>query len=59
MTAPEGVHERFLTRRQLMERLGMIGAGAFVSQSALAWITRGAGPPNETATSRGNRLLSI
>jgi phospholipase C len=30
-----------LTRRQLMERLGMVGAGAFVSQSALAWM---AGP---------------
>jgi phospholipase C len=30
-----------LTRRQLMERLGMVGAGAFVSQGALAWM---AGP---------------
>ncbi|MGZ4305619.1 MAG: phospholipase C, partial [Solirubrobacteraceae bacterium] len=27
------------TRRQLMERLGMVAAGAFVSQSALAWMT--------------------
>jgi phospholipase C len=30
-----------LTRRQLMERVGMVGVGAFVSQSALAWM---AGP---------------
>ncbi|MGA2925006.1 MAG: hypothetical protein ABSG43_03260 [Solirubrobacteraceae bacterium] len=34
----QGVH---LTRRQLIERLGMVGAGAYVSQSALAWM---AGP---------------
>ena len=27
-----------MTRRQLMERLGMVGAGAFVSQSAFAWM---------------------
>ncbi len=27
-----------LTRRQLMERLGMVGAGTFVSQSALSWM---------------------
>jgi phospholipase C len=34
--------ERFegdLTRRQLMERLGMVSAGAYVSQSALSWMT--------------------
>lgn len=31
---------RHLTRRQLMERLGMVGAGAFVSQSAMAWLAR-------------------
>jgi phospholipase C len=36
-----GQDGRDLTRRQLMERLGMVGAGAFVSQSALAWM---AGP---------------
>jgi phospholipase C len=33
---PDGAQ---LTRRQLMERLGMVGAGAFVSQSALSWMT--------------------
>jgi phospholipase C len=38
MNMPDG---QDLTRRQLMERLGMVGAGAFVSQSALAWM---AGP---------------
>ena len=30
-----------MTRRQVMERLGMVGAGAFVSDAALAWM---AGP---------------
>ena len=38
-----------LTRRQLMERLGMVGAGAFVSQSALAWM---AGPSWASAIER-------
>jgi phospholipase C len=36
----EGDSKR-VTRRQVMERLGMIGAGAFVSDAALAWM---AGP---------------
>jgi phospholipase C len=41
MDLPNDVQGGRLTRRQLMERLGMVGAGAFVSQSALAWM---AGP---------------
>jgi phospholipase C len=41
MDLPDDLHGKHLTRRQLMERLGMVGAGAFVSQSALAWM---AGP---------------
>jgi len=41
MDLPDELQGKHLTRRQLMERLGMVGAGAFVSQSALAWI---AGP---------------
>src|SRR3984885_10641772 len=41
MDLPEGLMGKGVTRRQLMERLGMVGAGAFVSQSALAWM---AGP---------------
>jgi phospholipase C len=43
---PQGEH---LTRRQLMERLGMVGAGTFVSQSALAWM---AGPSWAAAINR-------
>ncbi len=39
MTVPDDLDGKFLTRRQLMERLGMVGAGAFVSQSALAWLS--------------------
>jgi len=42
-----------LTRRQLMERLGMVGAGAFVSQSALAWM---AGPGWASAIERAARI---
>ncbi|HEY1507950.1 MAG TPA: alkaline phosphatase family protein [Solirubrobacteraceae bacterium] len=38
MELPEDLQGKHLTRRQLMERLGMVGAGAFVSQSALSWI---------------------
>jgi phospholipase C len=41
MDLPDDLQGQNLTRRQLMERLGMVGAGAFVSQSALAWM---AGP---------------
>ena len=41
MGVPEQLDGKQLTRRALMERLGMVGAGAFVSQSALAWM---AGP---------------
>jgi phospholipase C len=37
MNMPDG---QDLTRRQLMERLGIVGAGAFVSESALAWMAR-------------------
>ncbi len=41
-----------LTRRQLMERLGMVGAGAFVSQSALGWL---AGPSWASVIERAAR----
>jgi phospholipase C len=47
------VPEESLTRRQLMERLGMVGAGAFVSQSALAWM---AGPGWASAIERAARI---
>ena len=49
MNRPDGED---LTRRQLMERLGMVGAGAFVSQSALAWM---AGPSWASAIERAAR----
>ena len=41
MELPEDLQGRALTRRQLMSYLGMVGAGAFVSESAAAWV---AGP---------------
>jgi phospholipase C len=47
------VPEQSLTRRQLMERLGMVGAGAFVSQSAMAWM---AGPGWASAIERAARI---
>src|SRR6201995_5639544 len=50
MNMPEG---QDLTRRQLMERLGMVGAGAFVSQSALAWL---AGPGWASTIERAARI---
>jgi phospholipase C len=50
MNMPDG---QDLTRRQLMERLGMVGAGAFVSQSALAWM---AGPGWASAIERAARI---
>jgi phospholipase C len=50
MNMPDGQN---LTRRQLMERLGMVGAGAFVSQSALAWM---AGPGWASAIERAARI---
>ena len=40
MGVPEELFGQRLTRRALLERLGMVGAGAFVSQSALAWLAR-------------------
>jgi phospholipase C len=49
MDLPDEIGGRHLTRRQLMERLGMVGAGAFVSQSALAWM---AGPSWASAIER-------
>jgi phospholipase C len=52
MDLPEELGDRNLTRRQLMERLGMVGAGAFVSQSALAWM---AGPSWASAIERAAR----
>jgi phospholipase C len=42
-----------LTRRQLMERLGMVGAGAFVSQSALSWM---AGPSWASVIQRAAKM---
>jgi phospholipase C len=47
---PQGNH---LTRRQLLERLGMVGAGAFVSQSALAWM---AGPSWASVIERAAKI---
>jgi phospholipase C len=41
MELPEDLQGRALTRRQVMSYLGMVGAGAFVSESAAAWV---AGP---------------
>ena len=41
MELPEDLQGRALTRRQLMSYLGVVGAGAFVSESAAAWV---AGP---------------
>jgi len=38
MDLPPDVNGNHLTRRQLMERLGMVGAGVFVSQTALSWM---------------------
>jgi phospholipase C len=52
MTGPEELPDGLLTRRRLMERLGMVGAGAFVSQSALAWM---AGPSWASAIERAAR----
>ncbi len=49
VSAFQGEH---LTRRQLMQRLGMVGAGSFVSQSALAWM---AGPSWAAAIERAAR----
>ena len=49
MDLPDRRDNEHLTRRQLMERLGMVGAGAFVSQSALAWM---AGPSWASAINR-------
>jgi phospholipase C len=41
MDLPEEPQGKHVTRRQLMERMGMVGAGAFVSEAALSWM---AGP---------------
>jgi phospholipase C len=53
MELPERLAGEHLTRRQLMERLGMVGAGAFVSQSALAWM---AGPSWASVIERAARV---
>jgi phospholipase C len=37
MNLPEGLRDRNLTRRQLLNYFGMLGAGAVVSQPAAAW----------------------
>ena len=37
MELPEDLQGRAISRRQLMSYLGMVGAGAFVSESAVAW----------------------
>jgi len=52
MDLPDELQGKHLTRRQLMERLGMVGAGAFVSQSALAWM---AGPTWASVIERAAR----
>jgi len=52
MDHPEELNGKGLTRRQLMERLGMVGAGAFVSQSALGWM---AGPSWASTIERAAR----
>src|SRR5271170_6997636 len=41
------------TRRQLMQHFGMVGAGAFVSQSALAWM---AGPGWASTLERATKV---
>ncbi len=41
MDLRDELHGKHVTRRQLMERLGIVGAGVFVSESAIAWL---AGP---------------
>ena len=41
MDLPDDLDGERLTRRQLMRRLGVVGAGVFVSESAVAWM---AGP---------------
>jgi phospholipase C len=53
MDLPDEVNGKHVTRRQLMERLGMVGAGAFISQSALAWM---AGPSWASAIERAARV---
>ena len=53
MDLPDQLQGKDFTRRQLMQRLGMVGAGAFVSQSALAWI---AGPSWASAIERAARI---
>jgi phospholipase C len=52
MDLPDELTGERLTRRQLMERLGMVGAGAFVSQGALAWM---AGPSWASVIDRAAR----
>jgi phospholipase C len=52
MDLPDELTGEHLTRRQLMERLGMVGAGAFVSQGALAWM---AGPSWASVIDRAAR----
>jgi phospholipase C len=52
MDLPDELKGERLTRRQLMERLGMVGAGAFVSQGALAWM---AGPSWASVIDRAAR----
>jgi phospholipase C len=53
MDLPDELQGQNLTRRQLMERLGMVGAGAFVSQSALAWM---AGPSWASVIDRAAKI---
>ncbi len=53
MNLPEEHGGKHVTRRQLMERLGVVGAGAFVSQSALAWM---AGPGWASVIERAARI---
>jgi hypothetical protein len=43
MDLPEHLRGRSLTRRQLMDAFGVVGAGAFLNQAAAAWATGSAG----------------
>src|ERR1700683_2441754 len=52
MDLPDEPHGEHLTRRQPMERLGMVGARAVGSQSALAWM---AGPSWASLIERATR----
>jgi hypothetical protein len=43
MNLPDGLRGQSLTRRQLLNYFGMLGAGAVISQPAAAWAAGSAG----------------